>query len=55
MQEHWSFKGSDAANTWSLQGYVRFQRGYNSLVPFEDQEREEGWFDEADHNMWVVK
>ena len=32
-----------------------FQRGYNSLVPFEDQEREEGWFDEADHNMWVVK
>ena len=31
------------------------QKEYNSLLPAEEQEGDEEWFDEVDHNICIFK
>ena len=32
---------------------LKVQKEYNSLLPAEEQERDEEWFDEVDHNICI--
>ena len=34
---------------------LKVQKEYNSLLPAEEQERDEEWFDEVDHNVCIFK
>ena len=34
---------------------LNVQKEYNSLLPAEEQERDEEWFDEVDHNICIFK
>ena len=32
---------------------LKVQKAYNSLLPAEEQERDEEWFDEVDHDICI--